>query len=276
MLDVWQRTRHRVKKSKVTMTVARETLAVGHVTTWAGTTHVRASDAGVMHVFLPDWHGAEPPVGSAEPVIAVEHGGSGAAEAHLGQALRELAEYFAGQRQTFTVALDPRGPAMFQTVWAEVARVDYGETRAYGEIARALGQPSAARAVGAANGANPVAPFVPCHRIVGSDGRLTGYGPGLPLKQRLLEMEGAIPRDAGDYDAWLVRTAARLGTRPETMLIGVRATGTSCWPECARARGSLRPNRVFRSAAEARAAGFRTCERCGQEKAVGLWEAPGA
>ena len=72
-----------------------------------------------------------------------------------------------------------------------------GETRSYGEIAWAIGSPAAIRAVGAANGANPVAPFVPCHRIVGSDGGLTGYGPGLPLKARLLAMEGAIPSDCG-------------------------------------------------------------------------------
>jgi methylated-DNA-[protein]-cysteine S-methyltransferase len=254
------------------MNIVTGTLATGYATTWAGKTGVRASEAGVREVWLPDWHGAEPPTGSAEPVVIVEHSDNGRAEDHLRQALRELAEYFMGERQVFSVALDPQGPAFFRDIWAAVASVPYGETRAYGEIARALGVPDAARAVGAANGANPVAPFVPCHRIVGSDGRLTGYGPGLPLKQRLLIMEGALPGEASDYDAWLARVAERLHVRPEVLLIGVRATGTYCRPDCARARRSLRPNRVFRDAAEARAAGLRACERCQSDHVVGLWD----
>jgi O-6-methylguanine DNA methyltransferase len=77
-------------------------------------------------------------------------------------------------------------------VWQELRRIPYGETRTYGEIARAIGHPGAARAVGAANGANPIAIIVPCHRVIGSDGALTGYGGGLPTKAWLLSLEGAI------------------------------------------------------------------------------------
>jgi methylated-DNA-[protein]-cysteine S-methyltransferase len=258
------------------MMTAVDTFAVGCVTTWAGTTRVRASAAGVREVWLPDWHGEDPPVGSVQPVIHVERGDGDAAERHLKQALEDLAEYFAGRRHIFTVVLDPRGPAFFRTIWDEVARVPYGETRAYGEIARMLGEPDAARAVGAANGANPVAPFVPCHRIVGSDGQLTGYGPGLALKQRLLVMEGAVPADAGNYDAWTAYAAARLAIGSEALLIGVRSAGTYCRPNCARARRSLRPNRIFRAAGDAEAAGFHACDRCQSGRTsgrtLGLWE----
>jgi methylated-DNA-[protein]-cysteine S-methyltransferase len=78
------------------------------------------------------------------------------------------------------------------SVWNEVYKVGFGQMRSYGEIARAIGRPSAVRAVGAANGANPIPIIVPCHRIVGSDGRLVGYGGGLDMKRRLLELEGTM------------------------------------------------------------------------------------
>jgi O-6-methylguanine DNA methyltransferase len=142
-----------------------------------------------------------------------------------------------------------------------VARVPYGETRSYAEIARALGMPNAVRAVGAANGANPVAPLVPCHRIVGSDGRLTGYGPGLPMKARLLRMEGALPGDAGDYDAWIARLAARASGRP--IYLGIRRARTYCRPGCARSRAAaVLPGRIFHSPAAAVAAGYTACPIC--------------
>jgi methylated-DNA-[protein]-cysteine S-methyltransferase len=244
------------------MAMLIETLAEGQIATWAGTTRVVASAAGVCAVRLPDWHGA-PPLGDSETARSVIARGDdedgGPAATHLRQALDELAEYFAGERRVFSVALDLAGPDFFQRVWAEVARVPYGETRSYGEIARAVGAPSASRAVGAANGANPVAPFVPCHRIVGSDGRLTGYGPGLPLKQRLLVMEDALPTSAEDYAAWVARMRGRLGG---ALYVGVRASGCYCRPECARARASQRPNRVFASVEGARAAGFTPCAHC--------------
>jgi O-6-methylguanine DNA methyltransferase len=156
------------------------------------------------------------------------------------------------------VALDPVGAPFSRRIWDEVARVPYGQTRSYGEIALAVGAPAAARAVGQANATHPVAPFVPCHRIVGSDGRLTGYGPGLPMKARLLRMEDALPADAADYDTWIGRLAARSPSR--TVYLGIRNTRTACQPGCARSRASVAlPPRIFFSMEEAVAAGYTPC-----------------
>jgi methylated-DNA-[protein]-cysteine S-methyltransferase len=237
------------------------TLARGSVTTWAGTTRVEASADGVRSTWLPDWHRGAPAGDETTPSVAVERAGSGGAERHLRQALDELAEYFAGARTVFSVALDPQGPDFFRRVWNEVAGIPYGETRAYGEIARMVGEPDASRAVGAANGANPVAPFVPCHRVVGSDGRLTGYGPGLPLKARLLIMEDAMPDGADDYTAWTGRVTARMGGG--SAYLGVRGAGIYCRATCARPlRQRTLPGRIFRSPVEAEMAGFSPCPAC--------------
>jgi methylated-DNA-[protein]-cysteine S-methyltransferase len=103
---------------------------------------------------------------------------------------RQLAEYFAGERREFDLALAPEGTPFERAVWAELAKIPFGETRSYGEIAEVLGRPGAARAVGRANGANPIPIVVPCHRVIGSDGSLTGFGGGLDVKSRLLELEG--------------------------------------------------------------------------------------
>ena len=104
-------------------------------------------------------------------------------------ALDQIAEYLDGRRREFDLPLDVRGTDFQRRVWAAVAAIPYGETRTYAEIARAMGRPAAVRAVGAANGANPLPLVVPCHRVIGSDGSLTGYGGGLAVKQKLLEME---------------------------------------------------------------------------------------
>ena len=101
----------------------------------------------------------------------------------------ELAEYFAGQRQTFSVPLDLLGTDFQLRVWNALLQIPYGETWSYGQQARHLGQPTASRAVAAANGQNKVSIIVPCHRVIGSSGQLTGYGGGLPRKQFLLELE---------------------------------------------------------------------------------------
>src|SRR5260221_276749 len=128
--------------------------------------------------------------------------------------------------------------------------------------AQSVGLPAAARAVARANAVNPVAPFVPCHRIVGSDGGLTGYGPGLPMKARLLRMEDALPADDMDYDAWIGRLTARSPGR--TVYLGIRRTRTYCQPGCARSRASAAlPARIFWSPAEADTAGYSPCPRCG-------------
>jgi methylated-DNA-[protein]-cysteine S-methyltransferase len=243
------------------MAVAVEVAAAGHVTTWAGTTHVVTSERGVRQIDLPAWRDDTRPRTMSAAEVAIEHGDGTPAGEYLRQALRELAEYFAGERRDFTVALDPQGPAFYQKAWAEVSRVPYGETRSYGEVARAIGSPAATRAVGAANGANPVAPFVPCHRIVGSDGRLTGYGPGLPLKRRLLAMEGAIPAGPEDYSAWLRRIAERRGGAP--FYLGLRGANIACHPECTRElRRRYEPGRIFATLEEAEAAGFVPCPVC--------------
>jgi methylated-DNA-[protein]-cysteine S-methyltransferase len=104
-------------------------------------------------------------------------------------AVQQLGEYFAGDRREFELALRLDGTEFQRRVWAELVRIPYGETISYGELARRIGNPAAARAVGLANGANPVAIVVPCHRVIGSDGSLTGFGGGLPIKQKLLDLE---------------------------------------------------------------------------------------
>jgi O-6-methylguanine DNA methyltransferase len=106
----------------------------------------------------------------------------------------ELRRYFAGERVQFSCPLDLRGTAFQLAVWQELRHIPYGETRSYGEIAQAIGRPTASRAVGAANGANPVAIIVPCHRVIGSNGALTGYGGGLSTKAWLLSLEGIKPQ----------------------------------------------------------------------------------
>jgi methylated-DNA-[protein]-cysteine S-methyltransferase len=102
----------------------------------------------------------------------------------------QLRDYFAGTRETFEIALAPRGTEFQLAVWYELLNVPYGHTITYAELARRIGKPSAVRAVGAANGANPIPVIVPCHRVIGSNGTLTGYGGGIERKQWLLALEG--------------------------------------------------------------------------------------
>jgi methylated-DNA-[protein]-cysteine S-methyltransferase len=101
----------------------------------------------------------------------------------------QLSEYFAGARQEFVLPLNPRGSAFQQRVWAALLEIPYGHTASYGATALAIGAPTASRAVGLANGQNPISIVVPCHRVVGADGSLTGYGGGLEAKQWLLSLE---------------------------------------------------------------------------------------
>jgi O-6-methylguanine DNA methyltransferase len=104
-------------------------------------------------------------------------------------AIAQLLEFLEGERTEFDLALDLRGTPFQRAVWDALLEIPYGETRSYLQIARAVGRPRAVRAVGAANGANPVSLVVPCHRVIGSDGRLAGYGGGADVKARLLAME---------------------------------------------------------------------------------------
>jgi methylated-DNA-[protein]-cysteine S-methyltransferase len=113
-------------------------------------------------------------------------------ERKLREPIRQLRAYFSGRLQQFDLPLAAEGTEFQTRVWKALCRVPYGKTASYGEIARKVGNPAASRAVGLANGRNPIAIVVPCHRIIGSNGRLVGYGGGLDYKQLLLRLEGAI------------------------------------------------------------------------------------
>jgi methylated-DNA-[protein]-cysteine S-methyltransferase len=105
------------------------------------------------------------------------------------QTVEQLTEYFEGKRTQFDLPLDVEGTPFQKAVWTQLLRIPYGETRTYGEIAKAIGRPGAARAVGMANHENPIAVVIPCHRVIGRDGSLTGYAGGVQLKAQLLSIE---------------------------------------------------------------------------------------
>lgn len=105
------------------------------------------------------------------------------------QARQQLSEYFAGERKEFDLDLAPEGTPFQRKVWEALLTIPYGEVRSYGEVAGQIGKPGAARAVGLANGKNPIAVIVPCHRVIGASGSLTGYGGGLERKRTLLDLE---------------------------------------------------------------------------------------
>ena len=134
-----------------------------------------ASENGILEILL---HWSQPPDGRQNP-----------SDPLLREAARQLCAYFAGDLRQFDLPLDLRGTDFQMRVWRELLKIPYGETRCYSDIAQAIHSPKAVRAVGAANGANPISIVVPCHRVIGSSGKLVGYGGGLPLKRRLLEME---------------------------------------------------------------------------------------
>ena len=104
----------------------------------------------------------------------------------------QLQAYFKGKLRKFDLPLDPQGTDFQRDAWQALLDIPYGETRSYSDVARAIGRPKAVRAVGAANGQNPIAIVIPCHRVVGSNGDLTGFGGGLDVKQQLLTLEGSL------------------------------------------------------------------------------------
>lgn len=116
--------------------------------------------------------------------------GEAKAESNLALAARELDAYFAGKLRKFTVPLDLQGTPFQLQVWSTLRKIPFGKVVSYGEEARMLGKPKAARAVGSANGRNPIPIIVPCHRVVAGDGSLGGYSAGLPMKRKLLALEG--------------------------------------------------------------------------------------
>lgn len=142
-----------------------------------------ASDAGLIAILWENDRPGRVKLGAMEE--APDH-------PLLIEAGRQIQEYFAGERTSFSVPLDFRGTDFQKSVWAALLTIPFGETRSYGEIARQIGRPSASRAVGAANGRNPISIIAPCHRVIGTNGALTGFAGGLAAKEALLGMERRV------------------------------------------------------------------------------------
>lgn len=141
------------------------------------------NEASLHHVLLPN------ATAEAEETLEDEREGRPAA---IAEAERQMKEYFAGDRQRFELPLDPEGTDFQRSVWWALAEIPYGATASYGDIARRVGRPTAFRAVGMANGQNPLPIVLPCHRVIGSNGTLTGFGGGLELKEGLLSHERSV------------------------------------------------------------------------------------
>jgi methylated-DNA-[protein]-cysteine S-methyltransferase len=148
-----------------------------------------ASDTALTGVYFPTSRRGPPPTHRGD---WVEDNGQGPASESLARARQQLTEYFDGTRTTFDLPLEALGSAFEHRVWNALRTIPYGATTSYGELARRLGDVNATRAVGAANGKNPIPIIVPCHRVVGANGELTGFGGGLDCKRWLLEHEGAL------------------------------------------------------------------------------------
>ena len=155
------------------------TLVFKHVPSPVGQLKLVAGDAGLVAIL---WEDDRPDRVRLSAMNERDH-------SVLAETERQLGDYFAGRRRSFTVALDFRGTSFQKAVWQALLTIPFGETRTYGEIARQIGRPSASRAVGAANGRNPISIIAPCHRVVGSNGALTGFAGGLAAKKHLLDHE---------------------------------------------------------------------------------------
>ena len=167
-----------------------EQVAVGSLDTPIGVLWMACSERGVCKLIFPR-EGAE---AALDHWMALSIPGRKLAtiSALLERTCAELSEYFAGTRHDFTLPLDFQGSSFHQRVWLALTQIPYGCTVSYGSLARTLNAPKAARAVGAACGANPVPIIAPCHRVLGSDGSLHGFGGGLPVKAWLLRHEGVL------------------------------------------------------------------------------------
>ena len=141
-----------------------------------GTLGIGEDGVGISHIFLPGTADVSAAVQKETPLIAA--------------AAAQLREYFAGERKEFDLPLAPQGTAFQRRVWEKLCEIPYGECRSYGDLARNIGSPKAARAVGMANHRNPILIVIPCHRVLGKDGSLTGYAAGMKMKQALLDLEG--------------------------------------------------------------------------------------
>jgi methylated-DNA-[protein]-cysteine S-methyltransferase len=147
-----------------------------------------ASDAGLAAIL---WESTDP------ESLSLTLGDESPTHPVLAETTRQLAEYFAGTRRAFDLPLDFAGTDFQQKVWRALLTIPFGETRSYAQIAKQIGHPTAVRAVGAANGRNPIPIIAPCHRVIGSNGDLTGFGGGLPTKEHLLTHEGARTASIG-------------------------------------------------------------------------------
>ena len=147
-----------------------------------GSLQLVSNGEALVVIAFPGTH-TDTPVSELDPVIR--------------QAQLQLSEYFAGRRRSFQLPLAPHGTDFQTAVWQALARIPFGELRSYRDIAQEIGRPSAVRAVGAANGRNPLPIVVPCHRVIGSDGSLTGFAGGLDAKRILLDIEGSLPAETG-------------------------------------------------------------------------------
>lgn len=167
------------------------TMHMDTVDTPIGTLVLAADEEGLRHIEFPsNRHPADR--------ASWAHGATGTAADTIATTARQLCEYFNGMRRVFDLPLAPRGTDFQRRVWRALATIPFGTTWSYQELARAIGQTQAMRAVGAANGRNPLPIVVPCHRVIGADGSLTGFGGGLVIKAALLRLEGSFPRGAGD------------------------------------------------------------------------------
>ena len=165
------------------------TLFFEHVDTQIGMLTLAADADGLRHIEFPD---NRHPVNREGWIPDA----SGVAADVLRTTREQLREYFEGARQAFDLPLRPQGTAFQMNVWRMLATIPWGATWSYRDLARAIGKPEAVRAVGAANGRNPLPIVLPCHRVIGADGSLTGFGGGLPIKAALLRLEGALPAQA--------------------------------------------------------------------------------
>ena len=161
-----------------------ETLYYTHFRSPIGPLMVAVSGRGLVAIAFGEEHATKNSRASAE-VQWIESAEKTAPH------VRQLEEYFAGIRREFTLPLDLRGTEFQKRCWQALLEIPYGRTRSYADVARAVGKPRAFRAVGLANNRNPIPIVVPCHRVIGSDGSLTGYGGGLDVKEKLLRLEGA-------------------------------------------------------------------------------------
>lgn len=152
-----------------------------------GSLRIAASDRGITGIYMKNHAHPPRPEALGLRLPAVEQ------DPHLARCARELAEYFAGSRQAFEVELDASGTEFQKRVWEQLASIPFGQSRTYGQLARALGDAKLTRAVGTANGRNPISIIVPCHRVIGADGSLRGYAGGLAAKLFLLRLEGLEP-----------------------------------------------------------------------------------